>query len=246
MSSTKLKKAPLKEVIFELHWNCPIDNTGMEKDEEFEFAQGRFSDKIKEAFPVYKKLIPDGFPLNIIHAPIHQYWKNEFKWPVIQHGQGMIAVNEVEDGYIWESGFKPTIHNALTILFNSYAKPLIFEKIKLVYIDAWDLNEEDPIEFIRKNLQTSVVSYYDSPGIPKDFSLFQSYDLDDNSNLLLNISTGVNNITQNKSIILNTAIEKNDAITLDNIYDWIDFAHEICSSTFKKMLNKDFYEKLDE
>lgn len=246
MSRTKLKKAPLREVIFELHWNCPIDNTGMQKDEEFEFAQGRFAERIKNYFPVYKKLIPEGFPLNIIHAPIHQYWKGEFKWPVVQHGQGIIALNEVEEGYEWEKTFKPTIKQVLEVLFNSYEKYPKYERLKLQYIDAWDINQENPYEFIEKNLQTSLKWNYKSFGSSKDLNFFQSFELEDKSNLLINISTGLNNKTLSKSILTSISVEKQGNFSQDNIFDWTEFAHDICSNTFKNMLNKDFYEKLDQ
>lgn len=245
MSSTKLKNAPLKEVIFELHWNCPIDNNGFQKDAEFEFAQGRFAERIKSSFPVYKKLIPEGIPLNIIHAPIHQYWKGEFKWPVTQHGQGMIAINEVDEGYEWESAFRPTIKQVLEVLFSSYEKPLKYERLKLQYIDAWDIQDENPFEFIEKNLQTNISSNKGSCGVLKDINLFQSFELDDRSNLLVNISTGVNNKTHSKSIVLSTSVEKQDVFAQGEIIDWTEMAHNICSYTFKNMLNKEFYEKLD-
>lgn len=176
MSETKLIKAPLKEVIFELHWNCPIDNSGIQKDEEFEFAQGRFAERIKKYFPVHKKLLPDGFPFNIIHSPIHQYWKGEFRWPVVQHGQGMIAINEIEEGYEWEASFKPTIEQVLKVLFESYENNTKYERLKLQYIDAWDLNNEDPYEFIKNNLLTSIQTSYKSFGVAKDINLFQSYE----------------------------------------------------------------------
>lgn len=246
MSKTKLKNAPLKEVIFELHWNCPIDNIGMQKDVEFEFAQGRFAERIKSDFPVYKKLIPEGFPLNIVHAPIHQYWKGEFKWPVTQHGQGMIAINEVDEGYEWESTFKPSIMQVLKILFSSYEKPLKYERLKLQYIDAWDVNDSNTLEFISENLQTSIKSNYKSFGALKDVNLFQSYELEDQSNLLINISTGINNKTLCKSIVLSTSVEKQGNFTQEDILNWTESAHRICSSTFTNMLNNDFYEKLDQ
>ena len=245
MSETKLIKAPLKEVIFELHWNCPIDNSGIQTDVEFEFAQGRFAERIKKYFPVHKKLLPDGFPINIIHSPIHQYWKGEFRWPVVQHGQGMIAINEIEEGYEWEASFKPTIEQVLKVLFESYENNTKYERLKLQYIDAWDLNNEDPYEFIKNNLLTSIQTSYKSFGVAKDVNLFQSYELEDKSNLQVNISNGTNNKTQCKSIIWSTTVEKFGRFSQNEIMEWIEFAHKICSETFTNMLNKEFYEELD-
>lgn len=70
MSSTKLKNAPLKEVIFELFWDCSIDGTGLQIDEGFDLAQGVFSNQLKSDFPVHKKLIPENIPFKVFGAPI--------------------------------------------------------------------------------------------------------------------------------------------------------------------------------
>ena len=46
MSKSKLKNAPLIEVIFELQWHGFVEVNGMLTDEGFEFAQGNFAKKI--------------------------------------------------------------------------------------------------------------------------------------------------------------------------------------------------------
>ena len=51
----KLKNAPLKEVILEIHWDGNIDDFGNKFDEGFELSQGAFFEKIKSSFPIYKK-----------------------------------------------------------------------------------------------------------------------------------------------------------------------------------------------
>jgi hypothetical protein len=59
MSATKLKNAPLKEVIFELHWECSNDPSGVKIDRGFDLAQGKFADLLKPEFPLHRRLIPD-------------------------------------------------------------------------------------------------------------------------------------------------------------------------------------------
>lgn len=245
MSSAKLKNAPLKEVIFELHWECPIDSTGNPYDAGFDLAQGKFAERIKPEFPVHKKLIPDGAPVKIFGAPMHQYWKGEFNWPVIQHGQGMIAVNDVEFGYEWENSYKPLVMKSINHLLASYEEDLVFVRAKLQYIDAWDLNGISPIDFTAENLQTEIRNGYDLPGILRSFNIQQNFSLSDNSIMSLNIANGVNNKNQQPSVIWTTTVEKQSKMSVEDVLDWLENAHQASSTIFKKMLNSEFYASLD-
>ena len=152
MSEAKLKLAPLKEVIFELQWAGGVDTNGNPIDDGFDLAQGKLAEKLKIEYPVHKKLIPDGIPFRIFGVPLHQYWKDEFKCPVIQHGSGILAVNDVEINYEWEQTYKPIVISAINSLINSYDEPIKFNKAKLQYIDAWDYHEQDPKDFVKDNL----------------------------------------------------------------------------------------------
>jgi uncharacterized protein (TIGR04255 family) len=245
MSSSKLKNAPLKEVIFELYWECSIDNSGMQYDEGFALAQGKFAQRLKAEFPVHKKLIPDGTPLKIFGVPMHQYWKGEFLWPVIQHGQGMIAVNEVEQGYEWENSFKPLVIFAVNQVFASYEEDVSFNRVKLQYIDAWDLNGMEAQDFIAQNLQTEIRNGYELPGALRSISIQQNFTLGDDSILTLNIANGLNNNNQQPSVIWTTSVEKNAKMKMEEVVEWLENAHTTTSNMFKKMLNSEFYASLD-
>jgi len=245
MTIIKLKNAPLKEVVFELHWECSIDNSGAQLDIGFDLAQGKFADKLKSDFPLHRKLIPDGMPFKIFGAPLHQYWRGEFQWPVIQHGQGMIAVNEVEQSYSWETSYKPLILETIKKLMDSYEEPHKFNKVKLQYIDAWDMTGLEPINFMVKNLQTEIVSNYPLPGILKDFNVQQSFELSDASIMNLNISNGVNNQNQKQSVVWTTTVEKQSSMSSEQISTWVDNAHLATSNMFKQMLNPEFYASLN-
>lgn len=245
MSSTKLKNAPLKEVIFELHWECDVDASGLQRDIGFNLAQGKFADKLKNDFPLHRQLIPDGMPVEVFGAPFHQYWTGEFLWPVIQHGQGMISVNEVEQGYEWEKSFKPLIHTTIQRIIGSYEEILRFNKVKLQYIDAYDLDDQIAIDFISQNLQTSINTNYELPGKLKGFNLQQKFELSDFSTLDLNISSAINTKNRKESVLWTTTVEKKTELSADQIKEWLEFAHSWASKIFKKMLNPDFYDSLD-
>jgi len=245
MSKTKLKNAPLKEVIFEVHWNGSVDSFGIENDSEFDLAQGRFAEKIKTDFPVHKRLIPENAPFKIYGSPLHQYWRGEFKWPVVQHGQSILAINEIEEGYEWETAFNPLVIDVLDKLNSSYNSELVFNKINLQYIDAWDLEDGDNLNFVKDNLQTELINRYPIPGELKDFNINQNFSVFDNSTLNVSITSGTNNDNGKRSIILTTNVEHNGHVGLAYIYNWVNDAHTISSDMFKKMLNPNFYANLD-
>jgi uncharacterized protein (TIGR04255 family) len=245
MSSVKLKNAPLKEVIFELYWECSIDNHGSLYDDGFDLAQGIFAERLKSSFPVYKKLIPDGAPIKVFGAPLHQYWKGELTWPVIQHGQGMIAVNEVEYGYEWEKTYKPLVINSVNHLVACYEDGLSFNRVKLQYIDAWDLDGANPLDFIARSLQTEIRNGYELPGLLRSLNIQQNFELADGSMMSLSIANGVNNKNQKSSVIWTTTVEKDAKMNVSDVVTWLDKAHIATSSMFKKMLNPEFYASLD-
>jgi len=246
MSSSKLKNAPLKEVIFELFWDCSVDSMGIQTDEGFDLAQGVFSTFLKPEFPVRKKLVPDNIPLKVFGVPIHQYWKGHMKWPVIQHGQGMIAINEVESGYEWNKTFKPIIISTLSHLVKSYDRELIFNKCRLQYIDVWEMQGQKPEEFIATNLQTQISTNYSSPGNLTGIHIQLNYSLEYNSQLSLNIVNGINNQNQNQSVVLTTLVETNNKANQEGVIKWLDFAHQNTSEMFKKLLKPEFYASLDQ
>jgi len=245
MSSAKLKNAPLKEVIFELHWEFAVDNAGMQYDAGFDLAQGKFAERLQSDFPVHRKLIPDGAPFKVFGAPIHQYWKDELTWPVVQHGQGMMAVNEVELGYEWEKSYKPLVISSIEKLIESYEETLSFRKVKLQYIDAWDLDGIAPSNFIAHNLQTEIRNGYELPGKLRSLNIQQNFELHDGSVMSLNIANGLNNKNQQPSVIWTTTVEKQAKMNADHVMGWLETAHTSTSAMFKKMLNPEFYGSLD-
>ncbi len=110
MSHKKLSIAPLQEVVLELRWEGQIDNAN-HYDEGYDLAVGKFHQNVSENFPVHKKIYQYG--ITVFGLPMHQYWKGEQKWPVIQHGPCILAINDVEENYIWNETFKPMIFDCI-------------------------------------------------------------------------------------------------------------------------------------
>ena len=101
---SKLPKAPLQEVIFELRWKLDFDLSSQSQvDQEFQFAFANFSalsaDKMKHKIILKPSVIPDNF---FINRPVYQFWAEKNQYPVFQLGPGVFTVNETEKNYEWK------------------------------------------------------------------------------------------------------------------------------------------------
>lgn len=243
----KLSKAPLQEVIFEARWELDIDSqTKQSYDPGFEFAIGVFEEKVREQYPIHKRLLPLGFPTLFPQPqPVHQFWSGEGQWPVLQLGPGIFTANETEKNYVWESEFQPVIDFGLDALVKSYKEEPPFSTVSLRYIDAVELQDEfkdDFINFIEAKLQVQVVKGFKVEGKISQQAVSQVYKLDDGSELFLTISNGEKN--GKPGIVWQTAVVKPKRASVEEIKRWIPHAHSITSGLFKQMLKKEFYDSL--
>lgn len=239
-----LKSAPLKEVIFEINWLGEVDDYGVRSDSGFALAQGKFFILIKEKFPIHKKLYTTSPPEEFGTA-IHQYWSGELEWPLIQHGQGMMTINQTEENYTWAS-FRSLIFEVIDCLKESYENELEFSKVNLQYFDAFDLKNMDFLSFVGQNLQTEIKASYNIPGRLKNISIDRNYLQDDGSELNIAISSAINNETNEEAVLMIISIEKQDTDIKDYLDIHIDRLHTICSDSFRSILNKKYYESLNQ
>ena len=217
----------------------PITDSGFDK------AQGVFARGLRESFPVEKRVVLAGLPFEIIPGIKYQFWSGESKWPVIQYGPGVLTINDIEENYIWEEGFLQLVKNAIEKLVESYEGKIKFNKIRLQYIDAEDLDGIGAIDFVKQNLQTEISSSFRPEGELKGFHISRKYELLHSSALTITIKNGINNETGVESAIWTTTIEREGLIETQAIWEWLEYAHSITSNMFKNMLNPDYYESLD-
>ena len=239
----KLKNAPLKEVILEITWEDSIDEFGNKFDSGFELAQGIFAEKLKEKFPIHKKLYNNNQQVKF-GTPIHQYWMSELEWPVIQHGQGILSINQTEDKYLWND-FKNLVNEIVGLLFSSYSDNILINRISLEYFDAFDVPDSQTYKFIEDNLQTSLCTQYNLPGQLDGLKINKNYLQEDNSLLSISISDAVNDFTKKEVVIMVTSgiIEENNLN--ENFDSKLEKLHKLCSDAFKTILNKDYYGSLN-
>lgn len=241
----KLSNSPLKEAIFELHWECPSDALGQPHDEGFDIAQGVFFEKIRQEFPIHRELMPSPLPIRVFRVPVHQYWKGNNLWPVVQHGRGMIAVNDIGLNYIWDKGFNDLIYYSIQKIAESYITPRNFNKIKLQYINAVELDSStSSLQFVEANLQTKLNTNYQLPGEFDGFNFQQISSQPEGYKLNFTIANGVNKDNQAHSVIWTLTGEKLGAIKSEDIRPLVDTIHRVISEMFENICEKNFYASL--
>lgn len=245
----KLPNAPLQEVIFELHWKLDVDPaSGIAYDSNFDIAAGRFDVLASTKLPFSRRLIPSLAPLIAFpHKPVLQYWKEEGIYPVMQIGHGIFTANETEKNYQWHD-FKAVIEEGLEWLHKSYKNNLFIEFVELRYIDAIEITPEDEknlLDYLNKNLNVSIVNSNEIPGSLSDFQLIQKLRLDNGDSLNLVFANGVRNIEQSKVLLWHTSVSNSSQIKRDNLTDWVEKAHQVCSDLFRKMISPELYERFN-
>ncbi|MDZ4680538.1 MAG: TIGR04255 family protein [Saprospiraceae bacterium] len=241
---TKLHKAAIQEVIFEIFWKLSLDDIGFPHDPDFGLTQGVYASKIQKDFPVRKCLIHENINIRMYPLLVYQFWKEELTWPLVQLGPGVMTVNDTEKNYVWKENFLPNIKKAVQILRNSYQVDLKIERVKLQYIDAveFDAEKESATEFVARNMKTVLRNNYKSAGVQKSVHNAQTFQLKKDSVSQLNIQNGVYNKTGNPAIIWTTAVESTSNIDFKSLLQWLEHAHKATSDTFINMLNPEFYD----
>lgn len=249
MTYARLKNAPLKEAVFELFWDSPLDKTGFPVDQEFDLSQGIFAKEISSIFPLHKRIMPFNIPpsIKIYGNPVHQFWKSELGWPVVQFGPGVLTVNDTDKNYSWDDNFRQNIITAIEILFKSYKEKLIFKRVSLRYIDSVELQSklDSGVTFLKENFKSEIINKFDPPGETVGFNINQVFKVLNDSQVHLNIQTATNNINGKPALVWITLIEKLNKSNKEEILQWIDEAHKICSDLFIQTLNEEFYESFN-
>jgi uncharacterized protein (TIGR04255 family) len=240
-----LKNAPLKEVIFELHWELDyIPEQKMQIDNGFEEAALNFNSSCQQGFKVVEILKPSSIPYTaFIHEVTHRFYKQKGQYPIYQFGPGVFTVNDNNKNYKWDD-FSKLILNGLSCLQNSYSKPLILSKIELRYIDAVPLNalgEADKFEFLRTHLKVNAEGYEFVNGKLEDINFTKRFSISDDSFLNMTIATALENETKQEGIIWQTFINNKKRISWAELPLWIESAHKTASTTFKNMLSDELY-----
>src|SRR5690606_2015036 len=154
---SKLPNAPLNEVIFEIRWPLQMTDQGYMVDEGFELASGRLSILVEEDFPINRRVKSAELPEQFFpYQVIHQYWKGEQKWPVLQLGPGVFTSNNTYKFYYWKDNLN-LIKKRIKWLMQAYRDNVNIVFAGLNYIAMKETEKYGDVDsvwisFIAKNL----------------------------------------------------------------------------------------------
>ncbi len=236
---SKLPNAPLVEVIFRLQWHLK-----KEELDSYSFLPGDFHQEIKEDFPNRERIIPDGIPIPIyIGKPSHKFTKTDDKYPAIQIGPGILTVNTTDEFYYWEDFSKHIIKavsglNSIVSNFSEYNHVHLF--LNFIDLIPFDFKSENIYDFLREKLHIQIGQQIFDESETSDINLMFEFE---NDLGWLNIQITKGRIEDKEGIIIDTTtISKIINSEINDIVDWANEAHELCSSTFKKMTKGELYE----
>ena len=241
-----LKNAPLKEVIFELHWELDfIPQQKIYVDNGFEEAIMNFRNSCQRDFKDFQLLVPASIPSIALNNQVtHRFFREKEKYPLYQMGPGVFTVNDNNKNYSWEE-FKRLILSGMKCLKSSYTKELTPRTIELRYIDAVAcgvFNDSDKFEFLKKYLNINAESYDFVDGELIDINFSKRFLVNKDSYLNITVATGKDKKSNEDIVIWHTVANNKERIPWSDLEEWINYAHSVCSDTFKKMVNHRLYE----
>lgn len=87
---SKLPKAPLVEVVFELRWEIAEKADLM----QVEYLYGDIYAELKDKYPHRERILPIEIPVDLtVNKPVFRYRANKNSYPLIQLGPGLITLN---------------------------------------------------------------------------------------------------------------------------------------------------------
>lgn len=234
---SKLPKAPLIEVIFELRWRVEPSEF-----QEIQYLHGDFYPLIRKKYPFRETIqsIPIEF---LVNAPTHRFRTAANDYPLVQLGPGVLTLNTTDPKYFWEE-FEVEILSLVEKFMSIY--PFTDNhnvKLTLQYIDLikFDFQSENLVEFLNENLQINISQgFYKGGRISNNLALALNFE---NKLGLLGVyinrgksSNGQDGIAIQTNI---TSFElKPDVQTIKS---WLGEAHELCSTSFKEMTKGRLY-----
>ena len=235
---SRLPKAPLIEVIFELRWTL----SGKEL-QDAQYLHGDLYPKLKDKFP-FREIVQSGIPVEFaMQLPTHRFRSDAGGYPLVQVGAGILTVNTTDPKYFWGE-YENLILEVLENFYSVYSFPPS-KKVTTVlqYIDflKFDFKNDDIIKFLDENLNLSVSqTFYKSDSGAKNMTLVLHFE-NALGLLVFTLGSGKNSGGQD-GIIIQTSITRNNSESdTGSIKDWLDEAHKLCSNMFKDMTRGKLY-----
>ena len=252
----ELANPPLIEAIFELRWGEVLPGQfKFSRDEQTLFA-GKISAALdSKGYGISEIVHPEtSRPLPMFIS--HRFRAKENTWPVYQVGLGIFTVNQLNDGYSWES-FKNTIETGLEIYSQADPRKLALDRDTLSFVlryqDAFFPPAEQLISgYLEEHFNVRA-------GLPENFLNNENID-STKSTVNINIHTNTVNpkgeiviaianaiINQNPGLLMETVVTSKameaieGEIKIGNILEWTQSAHALQQHAFRTVINPSAY-----
>ena len=261
-----LHSPPLGEAWLEIRWQMQQSGfPGQAQDANFPFALGLFYEAVRDKYPHKRDLDSSRAPPDLLpHIVRHQFWKGDYKWPVLQLGPGIATVNFTRP-YSW-SFLKEEALYLREKLQNAYNGALPHGRlITLRYLNAepFDFIENDILEFLSTKLNTKLKLPTYMPGdfslksFPKNLNIQVSYELiEPKGTASVMIATGAREIPPKAGPpenLVNSTLWQIDVSSenydVPNLADaecyseWLDSAHLVIHEWFFSFTDGELYAK---
>ena len=226
-------------------------------DDEREFFFGQFRNvAINDGYNLIEN-INEEVPGILPYLVRFRFRKDTNRWPCFQIGHGVFTVNQINDGYSWDS-FKRTIDQGLDLLDKGHPsriEGLAINELMLRYRDGYIIDSgTSKLDYLKTVFDIDLKTFKDH---------FQSNDqFDDEINnvsmgcdininvppgiLIFNLQYGL--INGQPGLITDTIVRSDNSSLRDmqksEILDWVEQAHIIQKYAFKKLLNPAFKRRL--
>jgi len=238
---SKLPKAPLIEVVFELRWMIEP-----QEGQTIQYLPGDLYPLVKEKYPFREAI--QGVPL-FVGTPTSRFRTAQNDYPLIQIGPGVFTVNTTDAKYFWKE-YERDIVEAIQNLNKIYTfKDTHNVTLTLRYIDLlkFDFGKDDLLKFLEEKLHITVKQeFYKTNTVAKNIVLSMNYG-NELGALDITISQGKNMAGEDGIVIQTNIISNVIKPEAEKIRVWLDKAHELTSNLFKEMtkghLQKQFASK---
>jgi len=257
---SRLPKAPLAEVIFELRWAIQGDEAHavFQTDPGFPQLLDKFTKIIKPAgYSFYKDMNQPALQTPGYGVARRYYPGADSPFPIMQIGPGIFATNE-SSLYEWNS-FRGQIKKGLKALLDAYPKigyaPLSPNRIEIRYVDVFNktlFGKAKLFHFVKNgtNLDFKLPPMLDDrtlfSGEPAGRFVFQrSIKGRKDTMFTLDLGSGQNKESGEEIVQMVTKIQSTGAALpklrdknkfINEIDDWLENAHNITSPFFKNFI----------
>jgi uncharacterized protein (TIGR04255 family) len=254
-SMTELKNAPILEAIMEIRWGDDGSGHYSFSDEEITLFPGEISASARSRGYNFHESVSPHFEDRLVpFRATHRFRKEKYSWPCLQSGLGVFTINQVKEGYSWNS-FRNSIFDGITVLKDSrpgklesiYPTSTLMLRYQNVFYKPESQSAQD---FISKNfnIQTTLPEKF----LNVDFidSVNDSVQLDFKFSLLnpvgeVNIRIIEAVVSNKPCILLDTVVVSKPPSKLDShsfakvIHDWAHDAHLVQKHVFQTLVNRD-------